>query len=247
MAALLAHKSAPPTALLDAVVAAFDWLHAGFLISNTSGQLLFANDAAGKILAAGDGLVLDESGRLTTKAPAGMPGQSSAGDFRSLLALARKRKGLIVSVARRHGRLPLTLTMRPTHPQPAHTTDTEAGTVLVLLHDPERSSSAGLMGLRELYGLTMTEARLANLLMQGKTIEDCTGLLGIRRTTVKMHLRNLYGKTGVQRQSELVALLFTSFGNIRCSEPVSSMAGKIVPDPETLIAGCHSPGEREAC
>ena len=59
--------------------------------------------------------------------------------------------------------------------------------------------------------------------MQGKTTEDCIHHLGIRRTTIKMHLCNLYGKTGVQRQGELVSLLFKSFGNLRC--PENSLAG----------------------
>jgi DNA-binding CsgD family transcriptional regulator len=105
-----------------------------------------------------------------------------------------------------------------------------------LIHDPERQANAGLTGLRELYGLTFTEGRLADLMMQGKTIEDCTGLLGIRRTTVKMHLRNLYGKTGVQRQSELVSLLFKSFGNVRSGKQTPPQFGAAFPTAEQGIA-----------
>jgi DNA-binding CsgD family transcriptional regulator len=247
MARLLAHKSTHPAHLLDTVVAAFDWLDAGFLIANAAGQLLFANEAAARILEAQDGLALDAAGKITTGLVESTGGPSEMEDFPTILAAARKRSGLIISVQRPSGKLPLTLTLRPTRPEPSRSTNAEAGTVQVLVHDPERTASAGLTGLRELYGLTITEARLATLIMQGKTTEDCTGLLGIRRTTVKMHLRNLYGKTGVQRQSELVALLFASFGNVRCGKPAQSTVREMVPPSPQENAGGDFDGEREAC
>ena len=223
---LLANKSTHPTYLLDTVVAALDWLHAGFLIASASGQLLFANDTARQILEARDGLALDESGKVITGFMKDTPSKSSGGNFKTMLMAAQKRNGLIASVARPSGSLPLILTLRPMRLEFVPSSPMEAGTVLVLIHDPERPANAGFSGLRELYGLTLTEARLANFMMQGKTIEDCTSLLSIRRTTVKMHLRNLYGKMGVNRQSELVALLFKSFGSVRCSTQTSERRGK---------------------
>lgn len=219
MPTLLDYKSTKSTQWLNTVVAAFDWLHAGFLISSASGELLFANDAAGEILESRDGLALDPTGHVTTGLTDDLPTVGCLGEFRDMLLAARKRNGLILSIARPSGRLPLTLILRPTQPDLFHVPTADGGTVFVLIHDPERPAHAGITGLRELYGLTLTEARLANFIMQGKTIEDCAGLLGIRCTTVKMHLRNLYGKTGVQRQSELVSLMFKSFGSIRCDTP----------------------------
>jgi DNA-binding CsgD family transcriptional regulator len=247
MARLLAHKSPYPAHLLDTVVAAFDWLDAGLLIAGVSGELLFANGAAARILDAQDGLFLDEDGKITTGLINGARVRSGIEDFPAILGAASKRGGLIVSVPRPSGRLPLTLTLRPTRLESYRSTDIEAGAVLVLIHDPERSANTGLSGLRELYGLTVTEARLAHLIMQGKTIEDCTGLLGIRRTTVKMHLRNLYGKTGVQRQSELVALGFTSFGCVSCAKPEQATVREMVLPGQQASSGGDRSGEREAC
>jgi DNA-binding CsgD family transcriptional regulator len=56
------------------------------------------------------------------------------------------------------------------------------------------------------------EACLANLLMQGKALDECCSLLGIRRSTARTHLQHLFEKVGVQRQSELVSLLLKSIG-----------------------------------
>jgi DNA-binding CsgD family transcriptional regulator len=66
--------------------------------------------------------------------------------------------------------------------------------------------------LKQLYGFTATEARLANHLMEGLSLEDCCAAMGIRRTTARMHLRNIFAKTGVRRQGELVSLLLKSIG-----------------------------------
>ena len=69
--------------------------------------------------------------------------------------------------------------------------------------------------LRELYGFTRAEARLANLLMEGNSLEKCCHQLGIGRTTACSHLQQLFKKTGVRRQSQLVSLLFKSVGLVR--------------------------------
>lgn len=69
--------------------------------------------------------------------------------------------------------------------------------------------------LRELYGLTSTEAHLANLLMEGASLENCCKQMKIRRSTGCTHLRRLFKKTGAHRQSELVVLLLKGIGLAR--------------------------------
>jgi DNA-binding CsgD family transcriptional regulator len=74
-------------------------------------------------------------------------------------------------------------------------------------------------GLRQLYGLTPSEARLANLMMEGNPLDACCKELQIRPSTARMHLSNLFAKTGVQRQGQLIALLVRSLGILPGSEP----------------------------
>ena len=64
--------------------------------------------------------------------------------------------------------------------------------------------------LRMLFGLTPTEARVARLLALGQRTEDISQGLSISATTVAFHLRNLFQKTGVARQSDLVALVLAA-------------------------------------
>jgi DNA-binding CsgD family transcriptional regulator len=84
------------------------------------------------------------------------------------------------------------------------------------VHDTEVS-------LRELFRFTSCEARLANLLMEGKTVDDCCNHLDIRPSTVRMHLANLFAKTGVQRQGQLVSLLWKSVGMVRSKHDSGSL------------------------
>jgi DNA-binding CsgD family transcriptional regulator len=87
-----------------------------------------------------------------------------------------------------------------------------APATLLFILDPEIPVETVEAELRQLYGLTATEASLANQLMEGKALDDCCKILNIRRSTARTHLQHLFEKVGVQRQSELVALLLKSIG-----------------------------------
>ena len=51
---------------------------------------------------------------------------------------------------------------------------------------------------------------MALLLAQGRRSEEVACELGVSSTTVAFHLRNLFSKTGVTRQSDLVALILST-------------------------------------
>lgn len=63
--------------------------------------------------------------------------------------------------------------------------------------------------LGPLFGLTAMEARVACLLAEGTSRSQIADRLGISGTTVAFHLRNIFTKTGVQRQAELVSLVLS--------------------------------------
>lgn len=63
-----------------------------------------------------------------------------------------------------------------------------------------------------MFGLTPTEARIADVLAQGRSRAQIADDFGISRTTVAFHMRNIFQKTGTSRQAELVSLLLRSGG-----------------------------------
>lgn len=70
-----------------------------------------------------------------------------------------------------------------------------------------RSSFENIEHLREWFGLTPAEARLAAVLAEGGSLEDFSETRGITRNAARFLLKGVFAKTGVHRQGELVARL----------------------------------------
>lgn len=61
--------------------------------------------------------------------------------------------------------------------------------------------------LMDLFGLTPTEARVAAALARSTRAADVATELGVSQTTIAFHMRNLFQKTGTNRQADLIALI----------------------------------------
>ncbi|MGV0633532.1 helix-turn-helix transcriptional regulator [Mycolicibacillus trivialis] len=77
--------------------------------------------------------------------------------------------------------------------------------VVIVDPDVERVPSATL--LRELYGLTVSEAQVAVLVAQGGDPKSIAETLSVSLATVKTHLQHVFDKTDTHRQADLVRLL----------------------------------------
>jgi DNA-binding CsgD family transcriptional regulator len=81
---------------------------------------------------------------------------------------------------------------------------------LVLVVDPDSDPLPDTLILRQLYGLTTTEATVARLLVHGHCPTAIADQLSLSLATVKTHLRAIFDKTGTHRQAELVAHLLST-------------------------------------
>ena len=82
--------------------------------------------------------------------------------------------------------------------------------VMVFLRDPEHKSQASPDVIQSLFELTPAEAALALLLVDGMSLDEAADELNIRKNTARAHLRSIFSKTGVTRQTALVRLLLGS-------------------------------------
>jgi DNA-binding CsgD family transcriptional regulator len=103
----------------------------------------------------------------------------------------------------------------------------------IILVDPEKRSRPPEAALRIAFQLTTAEARLALHLASGETLEVAAERLGIARDTTRNQLKNIFAKTGVNRQAELVATL-ASFLPIAADDPEA-------PSCRTSTASASSP------
>ena len=122
----------------------------------------------------------------------------------------RQRGGALL-ISRQSGKRPLQLSVFPSvssglmfeeHPR-----------MLVLLSDPAAKPVSRASVLRDLYGLTPTESRLADLLLQGFEVREAAEALHTTLETTRFHLKRVLAKTGTRRQSELMRLMLSLPGN----------------------------------
>lgn len=82
--------------------------------------------------------------------------------------------------------------------------------VAVFVRDTEGKAHPPTRLAQQLFQLTPAETALAIQLANGLSLEEAAAALNIRRNTARAHLRSIFSKTGVRRQTELVRLFLNS-------------------------------------
>ena len=219
------------SSILAAGLEALEMLDIGVAVTDSSRRILFANETAEQILLSRDGLEVSDQGIFQSTSKLSNPslGRIMQQAARVPHPETPEAKDALLAIRRPSGKRPFTLLVRSLRTKVA-TFEPGVPAVLVFVWDPELPEHDTEAGLRVLFGFTSCEARLANLLMKGKSVDDCCNHLGIRPSTVRMHLANLFAKTGVQRQGQLVSLLWKSVGMVRTMNE-RSVAAKAVKSP----------------
>lgn len=82
--------------------------------------------------------------------------------------------------------------------------------VAVFVRDAEGQAHPPVKLAQQLFQLTPAETGLAIQLANGLSLEEAAEALNIRRNTARAHLRSIFSKTGVRRQTELVRIFLNS-------------------------------------
>ena len=75
---------------------------------------------------------------------------------------------------------------------------------IAYVRDPDRSDETRAKVLQRLYGLTPSQARLAEVLATGRSLRHAAKLLNITLVSARQYLKLVFQKTGTHRQAELV-------------------------------------------
>ncbi|MGH8445105.1 MAG: helix-turn-helix transcriptional regulator [Solimonas sp.] len=184
----------------------------GVISLAANGGIVDMNDEARRILAERDGIALGLNGGLTA---------NSSQEKRELLRLidvsvkkasSKAVPGLAeaMPITRPSGRSRLGVLIKPLPSGPWPENERRPAAVLYL-RDPEANAPQASQELaRRLLGLTRVETRLAMLLTDGYSLDETADLMNIRRNTARTHLRSIFSKTGVTRQTMLVRLMLKS-------------------------------------
>jgi DNA-binding CsgD family transcriptional regulator/PAS domain-containing protein len=195
---------------------AVEQLAVATIILDETGAVLNTNARAAALLARCDGLSIDK-GRLRLNSAEGNTRLHEV--VSQVLSNQRSAKPTVVQalrVARPSGLSDLGLIVRPV-PMNQWSEGTSVPTVAIFISDPDEASVAPQKVITQLFGFTPTEAKLAMLLTNGLTLDEAAEELSVSRNTARTHLRSLFAKTGVTRQTLLVRLILKSVAPLAVS------------------------------
>ena len=183
-------------------------LNIGVIVLDEQARLLRANGTASQMLDLADGLKL-----MDRQLAASSVSETRA--LRSLLALARERPSHVAAMclSRPSGRRKLAAVVRGL-PRLKGAEGLAGPAVAVFLRDPDAVTVPAHDIARQLFDFTPAEAQLALELANGLSLDDAACKLGILRNTARAHLRAIFSKTGVTRQSELIRVLLNGVLNL---------------------------------
>ena len=118
-----------------------------------------------------------------------------------------------IRVERPSGKRDFGLIVKPA-PQPRYLDEQHIPAIVVFISDPDRHTTMAPAALAKLFGLTPAEASFAVLLGDGLTLDEAALEQSIARNTARAHLRSIFAKTGVSRQTMLVRLIVTSLAQL---------------------------------
>lgn len=109
--------------------------------------------------------------------------------------------------------LTLGLMVRPVRPDDALAYPVHAHAV-VFISSSQGTRAISAATLKELFGLTDSESRVAAYLANGNTLTEAAEALSVSINTAKTHARNIYEKTGVNKQTKFIQLVSNSVARV---------------------------------
>ncbi|MDF2811411.1 MAG: hypothetical protein K0S56_2442 [Microvirga sp.] len=186
-----------------------DRLSVGIVILDRAGKVVRTSSTADDILIEGSSLRV-KGGRLyarcsnedralqsAIKAALQDGGNPGASDVRGL------------SLTKQSGSKNLGLIVRPISAS-SHRGPSAQSAVVVFLRDSEAVPAIEGDLVRQLFDLTPAEAAVARRLTVGLSLDEAANSLEISRNTARAHLRSIFSKSGITRQTELVRLVLNS-------------------------------------
>lgn len=193
------------------------------------GRIVAANDRARHLLLGGDGLY-DSKGVLRGRSPVE---DARLEDLlaRALPPFGQQGGGGSMTVSRPAPLPPLVLHVNPVCQRE---TAFRAWPVaaLVLVVDPASEPRIDPDLVRAGLGLTPMETRVAVMLAEGRNVREIAAATGRRESTIRWHVRNIFGTLGIDRQTELVRRVLTVGG-------VPEVGSRKLPDPSSSGQGLN--------
>lgn len=184
--------------------AALDRLDIGIVIMDRRRHPLLVNARAQALAELNDGLRLAHGQFSATDGVANRQLQSAIEAAARPASLAQME--MCMQANRPSGRPAFLLRIVPITDDGELSANYPHGAAAVFIDTAETGRSRPA-ALRHWFRLTMREADLAMLLIDGRSLADCARVMGVSIETIRTHLDGLFAKTQTHRQAELVSAL----------------------------------------
>lgn len=181
----------------------------GVVVLDQNGHVMECNAAATAILEAKDGLSVVGSQLESSYVEDNRKLQMLVRGALSAHPGAHLALNEAMSVSRPSGRLGWGLIVQSIASD-QWTEGKQRPSVAVFVRDTEGRVDPPVRLAQQLFHLTPAETALAIQLANGLSLEEAAEMLNIKRNTARAHLRSIFSKTGVRRQTELVRIFLNS-------------------------------------
>jgi DNA-binding CsgD family transcriptional regulator len=187
------------------VEAAMQVLSVDFLVVTAQGKICYDSRRGGGMASGGFGWIFC-NGRLTLSSDKERSDLEEAIRF----ATAGEKRTSMISVVGSQGvaRLVVVTPLINSNPPTA-----------LLLFDSQQTDHFSLREhFFDAYGLTRAERAIAHELLSGQSITETAEAKGLSSATVRSYIKQVFAKTGIHRQSELISLYYTSILPVTCTK-----------------------------
>ncbi len=186
-------------------LATLDHLALGVIVVDAGARVLLANNAGANLFAQKDGLLT--GAHEVCRAANSRECQELHGLIKA--AASADEVGLkegTIALTRPSLRRPLCVAVTPLPQDQGH----DQGLAILFVSDPEDQKLPSDVAIARLFGLTGSESRLVRALTEGARLEDAASQTGVTHSTARTYLKQIFAKTGTNRQSDLIRLVLTS-------------------------------------
>lgn len=184
------------------VIALMNRLDHGAIIVDESANVIFINHDGHSLLKLRDGLEL-EGAVLCARGGAGET--LKRGIEAACANYSAPTRRLIVP--RRHHPSPLLISIMPLSPPISRSLGKLGGRTAVFIKELGKRKMADLSVLVSALGLSVRESEIASLLATGSSTAEIGEQLGLRVSTVRYYLKQIYQKVGENNQASLATLI----------------------------------------
>jgi len=193
------------------LLASFDRLNFGVALLNASMQVLHLNQAAQGVMSRHDGIFINANRQLESEPAAGRS-QSLSRWLTTIRDTPAAEQGHFLEgcrVARSEEKRHYAIQCAAVLAASAWTAQSEEVRYVVFIIDPSMLQLPSAARLAALYGLTEAQAKVAREFSSGGSYKQVARRLRISEETVRSHIKEIYPKTRVNRQADLVRLVLS--------------------------------------